>query len=88
MRARGLEFGSQAFDVPRRQTITEGAIFGQPLYRWLPAKSTIEGRYLLFWTEVPAGFEGVSEIEHEDGEIQIRDNRSGKSMTIKASQTL
>lgn len=88
MRARGLEFGTQAFDVSRRETVTEGTMFGQPLYRWLPAKSKIEGRYLMFWTAVPAGFEGVSEVTHEDGKITIRDARSGKSLTLKASQQL
>lgn len=88
MRARGLEFGTQAFDVSRRQTVTESELFGQPLYRWLPAKSTIEGRYLLFWTAVPAGFAGVSEVKLEGGEIHIRDARSGQSLKLKASQPL
>ena len=60
MLARGLEFGTQAFDLPRRQVITENRIFGELLYRWLPAMSKIESTYLMFWAPTPEGFAGVS----------------------------
>ena len=46
---RGLEFGTQAFDWPRRKVITMNKLFDTMLYRWLPARSTIEARYLMFW---------------------------------------
>jgi hypothetical protein len=54
--ARGLEFGTQPFDVPRREVITAGPMFGTPKYRWLPAKSKIKTRFLLFYAPVPEGF--------------------------------
>src|SRR5690606_11528759 len=88
MLARGLEFGTQAFDVPRRQVVTENSLFGQLLYRWLPAESTIESTYLMFWTEVPDGLEGVSEIKLEGGKLTISDKRSGKSVSLKTRQML
>ena len=86
--ARGLEFGSQAFDQSRRIVITGNKIFDQFLYRWLPARSTIEGNFLMFWTRTPEGFEGVDDIEWKDGKLRIRDNRSRQTMTLKASLKL
>ena len=42
--------------VSRREAISEGTMFGAPTYRWLPAKSTINSRFLMFYTRVPDGF--------------------------------
>ena len=83
--ARGLEFGTQAFDRPRREMVTQNRLFGELLYRWLPAKSKIESTYLLFWTRVPEGFLGVSEIELKGRSLNIRDDRSGKSLKLAFS---
>jgi hypothetical protein len=87
MLARGLEFGSQAFDLPRRTVVTQNSLFGQLLYRWLPAQSKISGGYLMFWARTPEGFQGVSEVEYKGGKIAVRDSRSGKSLELNASQT-
>ena len=86
MMARGLEFGTQAFDLPRRTVITDNRIFGELLYRWLPANATIETSFLMFWTRTPKGFAGVSDIELKAGKLHIRDELSGQSMTLDASQ--
>ncbi len=88
MMARGLEFGTQAFDLPRRQVITQGKIFGQNLFRWLPAHASIEGRFLLFWARTPEGFQGVDEIRWRDGALHIEDRRSGKALRLKAALKL
>ena len=56
VRARGLEFGTQAFDRPRRDVITQNQLFGELLYRWLPARATIETRYLMFWGRTRRAF--------------------------------
>ena len=88
MMARGLEFGTQAFDLPRRQVITQGKIFGQSLFRWLPAHSLIEGRFLMFWTRTPEGFQGVDDIEWKNGQLRIEDHRSGRTLRLKASLDL
>lgn len=88
MMARGLEFGTQAFDLPRREVVTQGQIFGTPLYRWLPARSTIGASYLMFWTRTPEGFAGVDEAVWSDGVLRLRDGRSGKTVELAASGTL
>ena len=88
MMVRGLEFGTQAFDWPRRKVITMNKLFDTMLYRWLPASSKIEARYLMFWTRAPEGFQGVDDIQLRDGQLHIRDNRSGQTLTLKASQGL
>ena len=88
MMIRGLEFGSQAFDWPRRKVITMNKLFDTMLYRWLPARSTIEARYLMFWTRPPEGFQGVDDIQLRDGQLYIRDDRSGQTLALKASQGL
>ena len=84
--ARGLEFGTQAFGLPRREVVTQNKLFDTLLYRWLPAKSKIETSFLLFWTRTPEGFQGVDDIQLEDGELRVRDGRSGQILTVKASQ--
>jgi hypothetical protein len=85
--ARGLEFGSQAFDLSRRTVVTQNSLFGELLYRWLPAQTKIAGGYLKFWTRTPEGLQGVSEVEYKGGKITVRDGRSGKSLTLNAAQT-
>lgn len=86
--ARGLEFGTQAFDLPRREVVTMGRMFGQLLYRWLPARSTLRASYLMFWTRTPEGFVGVDEVTWRDGVLQIVDRRSGQSLALGAGGSL
>lgn len=86
--ARGLEFGTQAFDLPRRQIVTENSLFGQLLYRWLPAKSKIESTYLMFWARTPRDFEGVSQIDVERGRLVLTDDRTGSRLTLPTQLTL
>ena len=83
--ARGLEFGTQAFDLPRREVVTAGRLFGQLLYRWLPARETIEGGYVMFWTRTPEGFEGVDAVRWRDGKLTIEDRRSEQKLVLAAS---
>ena len=85
LRARGLEFGTQAFDLPRRDVITQNRLFGELLYRWLPARSTIETRFLMFWVRTPEGFLGVDDIRLDDNKLKLRDARSGQTITLAAS---
>jgi hypothetical protein len=88
MMARGLEFGTQAFGLPRRTVVTANRLFGELLYRWLPARSTVESSFLMFWTRTPAGFKGVSEIDFAGGELRIEDHRSGQMIRLPASRGL
>jgi hypothetical protein len=71
--ARGLEFSTMPFDVPRREAVQTNAMFGTPTYRWLPARSTISSRFLLFWTRTPAGFARITDVRLDGGAITVRD---------------
>lgn len=75
--ARGMEFSTQPYDVPRRQTVTENSLFGTAQYRWLPAKSTVVGKFLMFYSRVPDGWIGVRDVRLEGGAVVI-DERSGR----------
>ncbi len=86
--ARGLEFGTQAFDLPRRDVITQGRLFDTPLYRWLPARSTIRAGYLVFLARTPEGFLGVDRVEWESGVLRLTDSRSGQRVELRAEGTI
>ncbi len=88
MMARGLEFGTQAFDLPRREVITQGKIFDTLLYRWLPARSTINAGFLMFLTRTPEGFQGVDEIDWQNGVLTLRDRRSGQQIQMRAKGSI
>ena len=83
--ARGMEFSTQPFDVGHRETVAMGPMFGTPTLRWLPAKSTIETRYLIFYTRVPTEFMRIDDVRLENGALTIVDH-SGKSVTLPASK--
>ena len=67
--ARGMEFSTQPYDVPRREAVSMGKMFDTPTYRWLPAKSKIQSRFLMFYTKIPEGFHKVDEVKLEGGAI-------------------
>lgn len=86
--SRGLEFGTQPYDVPRRQTVEMGKMFDVPAFRWLPAKSKIGSRFLLFYTRVPKGFAQVDAVRQENGVLLIEDKKSGQTVRLAASLAL
>jgi hypothetical protein len=86
--ARGMEFGTQPFDVPRREVISGGPMFDTPTYRWLPAKSKIKTRFLLFYAHIPEGFNKVDDVIIENGQIVIADHSAKKQVKLAASERL
>jgi hypothetical protein len=84
--ARGLEFSTQPFDVPRREVIQFHSMFGAPAYRWLPAKKKIRSRFLIFYTRVPEGFERVDDVKLDSGRLIIEDRGAGKVVETPASE--
>ena len=86
--ARGLEFGTQPFDVSHRDTVDMGKLFGVPAFRWLPAKGKIGTRFLMFLTQVPEGFAQVDDVRHEGGRLVIEDRKAGKRVELAASLPL
>ncbi len=83
--ARGLEFGTQPYDVPRRQAIDTHEMFGMPAYRWLPAKSKIGSRFVMFYAHAPEGMTKVDDVRFEAGKIAVEDRTAGKRLEIPAS---
>jgi hypothetical protein len=82
---RGIEFATQPFDVPRREVVSLGSMFGAPVYRWLPAKSKIRARFLMFWVKAPEGMTCVDEVSLESGRLIVEDRHAGKRLTLPAS---
>lgn len=83
--ARGLEFSTQPFDISRRDAVGMNPLFGAPTFRWLPAKSSVETDFAVFYTHVPDGFGAVKEVKVDKGAIVVEDE-SGKAIRLAASQ--
>ena len=85
---RGIEFATQPFDLPRRQMVELNKMFDTPVYRWLPAKSKIATRFLLFYVRSPEGMTRVDDVRLENGKLVVEDRASGKTLTLAASLPL
>jgi hypothetical protein len=68
---RGLEFSTTPFAIPRRETIDQGPLFGEPTYRWLPAKSKAQIRFFILLFEVPEAFRGVASVSVGNRGIKV-----------------
>ena len=86
--ARGLEFATQPFDLPRRDVIQTNSMFDTPTYRWLPAKSKIGSAFLMFYTRTPDQFRKVDDVILEGGRLTITDRASGAKLELPASRPL
>jgi hypothetical protein len=82
--ARGLEFSTEPYDIPRREGVSMHRMLDTPTYRWLPAKSTIETSFALVYTAVPEGFTGVADVKVANGSIAFID-RKGRTVSVRAS---
>jgi hypothetical protein len=86
--ARGLEFSTQPFDLPRRVIIDQNNLWGTLLYRWLPAKSKISTRFALFYAHAPSGMTHVDDVRWENGILIIEDRSSGKILRLPMAVSL
>jgi hypothetical protein len=78
-----MEFATQPYDVSHRDALTMGSLFGVPVYRWLPAKSKIDTRFLMFFAPAPEGFVKVNEVRLEKGQIVVKGD--GKQIVLAAA---
>ncbi|MDZ4802659.1 MAG: hypothetical protein SGI92_31240 [Bryobacteraceae bacterium] len=69
--ARGLEFSTQPWDVPRREAVALNPMMGNPTFRWLPAKAAIETTFVLFYTPVPRTLTRVTSLDAGSGKILL-----------------
>ncbi|MGC1645142.1 MAG: hypothetical protein WA741_04880 [Candidatus Sulfotelmatobacter sp.] len=86
---RGLEFSTTPFAIPRRQTIEQGPLFGEPTYRWLPAKSKAQVRFLILLVEVPEAFRGVARVSvGKKGIDVVESGVRGRTLSVAADKFL
>ena len=85
---RGLEFATQPFDLPRAEVLRNGPLFDAPVFRILPAKSTVTSSFLMFYTTVPEGFLKVDDVQLSGGRLVIEDRANKKTITLAASRSL
>lgn len=83
--ARGLEFSTQPYDIPRKDAVALNGMFGAPTFRWLPAKATIETTFLLFSAQVPEGFRQIRDVEVGPSGLVLVSNQ-GQRVTVPAAQ--
>jgi hypothetical protein len=76
-----MEFSSQPFDISHHDTVAMSPLFGLPTFRWLPAKSKIESRFLLFYARVPKGFTKIDDVTMQGGKLTIVDH-SGETVVL------
>ena len=81
---RGLEFSTTPFAQPRRQTISQGPLFNESTYRWLPAASEIKVRYMTVLMDIPLDFEGVSEVTLEEDRVVVQEFGEGRALSLPA----
>ena len=85
---RGMEFGTQPYDVPRHDAIEMGTMFGAPTFRWLPAKGAIESHFLLFYSRTPEKMGKIDDVRIENGTIVIEDQASNQRLVLAATRGL
>jgi len=61
------------------------SLFGAPTFRWLPARTKIESRFLMFYAHTPEGFHKVDDVRLENGKIIIEDHKTHQQVTLAAS---
>jgi hypothetical protein len=64
---RGMEFGVSPFPESRQAMVERGPLFGEPGFRWIPARGRVRVEYCLFIAE-PAG--PVERVEWADGRLR------------------
>lgn len=79
---RGLEFSTTPFAIPRRETITQGPLFGESTYRWLPALSEIKVRYMALLVDIPGDFAGVEDVSLESAHVAMRERGRARTISI------
>jgi len=82
---RGIEFSSTPLALPKRQTISQGPLFNESTYRWLPALSEAKVRHLMLLVDIPSDFAGVAEISVDVARVLIREVGNGRTYSSPAN---
>lgn len=81
----GLEFGMQPYDMTKAEIVALSPMFDTPTFRWLPAKSKLSARFLMFAAEVPPGFDRVDDVRLESGKLVIENRALGRRVMLDYS---
>ncbi|MDE0299320.1 MAG: hypothetical protein OXN17_11860 [Candidatus Poribacteria bacterium] len=73
--ARGLEFGTTGLHQPYAELVRVGRILGRSLYEYIDANETLEKSYIAFLLKIPHDFQGVAEINNNDGILELIERR-------------
>lgn len=77
---RGIEFSTTPFAQPKRDTVSNGPLFGEETYRWLPAKSERRIRFATLLLSIPTDFQGVERVSVEQETVRIYER--GRARTL------
>ncbi len=81
---RGLCFGDSATSG-LRNSVTQCSSFGRPTYSWIEARQKRSFAYILFLTEIPLGFRGVSSLSTSGGRITLVERDTLRTFSVKSS---
>jgi hypothetical protein len=81
----GLEFGMQPYDMTKQDIVALSPMFGQPAFRWLPAKSKVRAQFLMFLAKVPAGFQHTEAVSIANGRILLEDKTNKQQIAVPFS---
>ncbi len=81
----GLEFGMQPYDMTKAEVVALSPMFDTPTFRWLPAKSRLATRFLMFAASVPPGFDRVTDVRLENGKLVIEDRTRSSRLSLDYS---
>jgi hypothetical protein len=70
-RARGLEFGTTPFPLPRRESFLAAPLFGEPTLTYVPASGTKIVRYIAVMTRVLPQVRAVRDIVLDSDRLRI-----------------
>ena len=84
--ARGMEFGTTPFGGPMEAVVSEGTLYGVPMYRWIEGREKADVRYVVFLAEIPDGYHGVQNVETVDGKIVITEGDTGRAISLKSER--
>ena len=82
--ARGLEFGTTGLHQPYAELVRVGRILGRSLYQYIDAGETVEKSYIAFLVKIPHEFQGIAEINYNDGRLELIERRSQNPWTYSS----
>ena len=85
---RGFEFSTTPFPVPRRETVTNGKLFGESTYKWLPARSSAKTKYMIAMLDIPENFQGVATIEMKPDILRVNERSSQRTTQLRLKKFL